>query len=448
MLTTLKDKIIFVYSFIGIVTVIFAALLFNLINRHAVNVLFWDEWDFNVSLFAHPTAWEMFTFQHGPHRQGIGLFVSNLIGYVSNWNMRTEAFAIGAILVLATVAALYLKYRLFGNLTFWDALISVICLNFTQCEIAFPNTNPAYTALPLLLIMLSGISLTLKNPAARYLLLAAINFFTIFTGFGVFLGVVVPVVLVLAIVVHGLNKEWRALLFASGALLIALLSLVIFFTDYRFMPAVDCFQFPHPQPFEYLVFVSNMLTSGIGFYSGYKASFAKSFGMFLFAIWLITLFYQFWLIIKTRSLSPTLLVIFSFISFSAIYAVNTAVGRVCLGTFTAQSPRYITLLIPGWLALYFAVLLWKSDILRIGMLAIFTVFFGLMPLRHYNQINTNFAPLTAARQTWATCYVETENIDECDQLAKQKVYPNAQATHLQEKLDFLKQHRYNLFSNR
>lgn len=438
---------LFTYSSIGIVFIIYAVLLFNLINRHSVNVLFWDQWDFSDYLFGNPTVWEMFSHQHGPHRQGIGAFLNLFIGTVSGWNSRAEAFCIGGILVLAMAAALYLKYRLFGKLTAWDTLIPVISLSFVQCEVAFPNTNTGYTALPLLFIMLVGIILTLQNPIHRYLLLAVTNFFAVFTGFTVFIGVIVPVILVFAIIIHWLAKERREMFYALGALIASLLTLALFFKGYYLAPAVDCFQFPHPQPYEYLVFISNMLTMCQGFLYGYQVTFARRFGMILFGIWLVLLLFQFWQIVKTRKFSPIPVVNFLFFSFSIIYALNTAVGRVCLGTDQARSTRYMTLLIPGWLALYFTVLLLKSSILRNAALVILAILFVILPLRRYNQIDSQFLPLTEGKQIWAACYVERESIEECDKISKIQIYPNAEATHLKDKLNFLKQKQYNLFSN-
>ena len=46
---------------------------FGLISRNAVNVLFWDPWDFDdATLFQQHSVWEMFRWQHGWHRQGLG----------------------------------------------------------------------------------------------------------------------------------------------------------------------------------------------------------------------------------------------------------------------------------------------------------------------------------------------------------------------------------------
>src|SRR5215470_20099814 len=110
----------------------FAALsarLFTLISHYAVNVFFMDQWDFNeATLFEKHSLWEMFRWQNGPHRQGLGAVLSFLIEPLFHWNSRTESFLVGAIVILAAGCALWLKHRLFGNFTFFDVCIPLVLL--------------------------------------------------------------------------------------------------------------------------------------------------------------------------------------------------------------------------------------------------------------------------------------------------------------------------------
>src|ERR671925_2294797 len=58
----------------------FAARMFRLISKYAVNIFFSDQWDFNdATLFQKHTIWQMFAWQHGPHRQGLGALFSKLV---------------------------------------------------------------------------------------------------------------------------------------------------------------------------------------------------------------------------------------------------------------------------------------------------------------------------------------------------------------------------------
>src|SRR5215469_3138774 len=108
---------------------------FSLISHYAVNVFFMDQWDFNeVTLFEKHSLWEMFRWQHGPHRQGLGAIVAHLIEPLFHWNTRTESFVMGGVVVLAAVCALWLKWRLFGCLILFDVCIPLIVLSPLQYE--------------------------------------------------------------------------------------------------------------------------------------------------------------------------------------------------------------------------------------------------------------------------------------------------------------------------
>ena len=92
--------VVFVYT-------AFAARLFFIISRYAVNVFYWDQWDFNnATLFEQHTLWEIFRWQHGPDRQGLGGVLEKLFEPLIHWNTRYESFGIGAIIVIAAILAL------------------------------------------------------------------------------------------------------------------------------------------------------------------------------------------------------------------------------------------------------------------------------------------------------------------------------------------------------
>jgi hypothetical protein len=105
-----------------------AALAFRLfltIRTEAVNIFYWDQWPFNDPILFHPQPlWQAFLHQHGPHRQGLGAFAGLVVGRLSQWNTRTDAFAIGITVVIASLCALWLKKRLFGFLAYSDVIIT------------------------------------------------------------------------------------------------------------------------------------------------------------------------------------------------------------------------------------------------------------------------------------------------------------------------------------
>src|SRR5437867_2674124 len=113
----------------------FATRLALLIDRNAVNVLFWDEWDYLQPLRDQFSAWRLFSWQHGPHRMGLGYFFIAAVYGASGWDGRVEAFATGVVFVLITALALVLKRVVVGRFTWLDICIPALLLTTAQFEL-------------------------------------------------------------------------------------------------------------------------------------------------------------------------------------------------------------------------------------------------------------------------------------------------------------------------
>src|SRR5262245_24361742 len=174
-----------------------SARLLLLISRYSVNVFFMDQWEFNeATLFQHHSLWEMFRWQHGPHRQGLGAIVGYLIEPLFHWNSRSDSFAAGIIVILAAAYALYFKKKLFGSITIFDACIPLIFLTQLQYEAVLITANLTQGPIPLLLILFYCMSWTVAPLTLRYGLILIVNFLAVHTGYCLFLGFVTPIALV------------------------------------------------------------------------------------------------------------------------------------------------------------------------------------------------------------------------------------------------------------
>src|SRR5262245_23950679 len=239
----------------------FAALsarLLVLISQYAVNVFFMDQWDFNeVTLFQKHSLWEMFRWQNGPHRQGLGSVLSFLIDPLFRWNSRTESFLVGAIVILAAGCALWLKHRLFGNFTFFDVCIPLVLLTPLQYETLYITANLAHGPLPMLLVILFCLAWTIPRPYVRLGLVLLINFLTIYPGFGFFLGLITPAAI---FVEYWLNFRFvqKGRLIFLVALLVSIASFMSFFLNYHYDTAVDCSPNLFTSPATYAKFLSLM----------------------------------------------------------------------------------------------------------------------------------------------------------------------------------------------
>lgn len=429
-------------------TVFFGIRLFRLINRHAVNILFFDQWDFLIPLFRNPTAWEMFTYQHGPHRQGLGLFVSQAVGSMTNWDTRAECYAVGIILILTLFAALILKKRLFGEFSIWDVLIPSIVLSFTQIEAVVLTPNPAHGVIPILLTIISGIFLTFDNKYLRYIGLAVIAFFATYTGFGFFLGAVMPVIFLVCFLLHLVNKELQAIQIAGICCLVSIISFGSFFLNYSFSPVQDCFQPPFAQIKNYLTFVCLELAMFLGFDSKSSMSTAAIFGMILLIGLISAFIFQAVRLWKKREFDKQSLVIGLLIVYSLLFVVNSASGRLCNGLVAAQTSRYMTLLIPAFLGLYFAVQNIPQTLWRGVVNCLLLCGFIVLPIFALKKFDQSMGDFSQVKRSWAACYVEQESIENCDKAVGNAVYPIPKANNMKEKLEILKENHYNLFKER
>jgi hypothetical protein len=116
---------------------------------------------------------------------------------------------------------------------------------------------------------------------------------------------------------------------------------------------------------------------------------------------------------------------------------------VCLGLpAAAQQSRYTTLLIPAFLAMYFYLLTLDFEPLR-HILLVFLIVIVIPGHVHIPERAHWFAD---GKRAWAGCYKRTEDIGFCDSSTNFPLYPNPERTRLKQKLDYLKQHRLNLFA--
>jgi hypothetical protein len=181
--------------------------LFFLIKSYAVNMMFSDEWEIFGPMFAHAGIWQIFNQQYGPHRQGMGGLIIWIVSSLSHWNSTADAYATFILVFAASFVALFIKRITFGKWTLSDLVIPVIFLTVSQFEVFIITPNEAHSAFPLLGILLFGISWLIPNRILRYVSIVITDFVTMFTGFGVFIGIVAPFLLALDVYEEIRNKN-------------------------------------------------------------------------------------------------------------------------------------------------------------------------------------------------------------------------------------------------
>ncbi len=412
-----------------------AVRLLNFTDTFAVNVLYWDEWDFLAPYFNGDSLATKFLWQHGPIRQGVGAIAIEIIYRLTNWNSRVESFFEAGVVCIAAALALWTKRRLIGPLRPLDVFIPLIYLTLNQWEMVAVTVNPAHGPLPLLLVTWLAFSTTMASRRWRVLNIALATILATYTGFGVFLGLVGPVLL--ALEVHQATESRDRALFAT-ALACTLGAFAGFFVHYRFVPAVDCFKFPDPHPSRYLLFIGEFYFQRTGVVlEGGKG--VVLYGALL--VGLIALALRSWWLAFFRE-DRVALVVAALSSYVLLFAVNSAIGRTCIGAGAGLASRYVDYSSLAWFAVYLWLirLLPESQVARDTVLVLFT-----MAALGERVDRSGAGHYMTRKKAWVRCYLQTHSIQGCD-AAGGPIYPVPVGTHMQEKLDYLEKNKLNLFS--
>ena len=427
--------------------VFFAKRMFRLISRFAVNIFFSDQWGCNdARLFQRNSWWRTFTWQHGWHRQGVGGVFAALIEPLFRWNSRIEAFIMGAIILLTGICALWLKRRLFGKLSIFDALIPALFFTPAQYESLLVTPNFAQGAFPLLLLMIYCLAWTCRK-AFRYPLILFISFLATYTGFTLFLGMLTPFFLVADYRATAPEERpsRRRFLVALG---LALATAGSFFVGYSFkFGTAVCAIGQQSTLRSYAAYVSVMLADVIGTQgTGLRT---RAAGTILMLAVLYVLFRNLWKLllrktgdIDTRSRQQASVTVI-LIGFSIGVCVNAAHGRACLGLWTAQTSRYVIYALPAFMGAYFGLLQIPQAFTR-RLLAITLTVVVIVSALRLSPVLPYFPNI---KQRWRTCYLQREDAKKCDQIVGFPYTHTPAGRQMEEKLRYLKQTRQNLYSD-
>lgn len=410
----------------------------------AVNMMFWDQWDFYRIFFDGGGIIDAFRLQHGPHRQGLGAIFIGLVASATQWDSRADAYLVAVALIVACILALVLKQRYTGRLTLLDGWIPILFLSLSHWELLIVAPNVSHSALPLALVMLYAIALTFKRAGAQVITISIVSFFLLYTGFGIFAALLTPLLFLFRSIFTqraGFVRSTRWLWIAG--LVVSLLALFSFFRDWTFSTASPCFVFPHTRPLEYFIFAGLQVAHVFGLAPMFdhlqlSNTFAMGMGLIVMAGGIV--------IAAVSVFKPQKIVIAFLIAFSLLFIANTAVGRVCLGATTQSlASRYLALVLPMLLGID----LWVSCKPRAWQFSFGCGAFALIALSlvppFREPFETNAQSYSNAKQNWKACYLARLDPFFCDENAG--VPMHADTKHILGWLRFLETHHLNLFKD-
>ena len=417
--------------------------------KYAVNILFWDQWDFYTPFFERASLWRMFEWQHGPPRLGIGSVFAWFLAGLTHWNSRSDALAFVGIVTVATLLAVRLKRRLFGPLALTDVVIPLLLLSRLQYEMIVGATDLSHGAFPVLLTLLICLGWLQPNRLIRYGLVLTVNFLMIFTGFGLFMGLITPALL--ALDCYRAMRAGRRAALAGGvlALGVALLSSAAFFIGYVFVTGAVTFtpfRFPYGSGLAYPWYAGLMFANAFGL-KFYHRVVASVVGIAVLIGVAGTLIHHARLMLRSEGEADNRSrIIAILLGYSLLFVLATAVGRVQVGPYSADSSRYYPYVAIGILGLYFHLLTVRRTGLRKWGLRLSLLGAAVAGLHLTALDEGTIARLSNGKRRWRSCYLRTEDIKGCDKAAGFMIYPRPEATRLKEKLDYLKREKLNLYA--
>jgi hypothetical protein len=418
----------------------------GLVHSTAVNLLFEDQWDLLRPLFDGAGPWVRFDWQHGPHRQGLGGVLIGWLYSVSGWDVRAEAWAGLGILGIAAVLAVGLATRARGRLAWSDAAFPLLILAPVHWETLLLTPNLAHSVLPLLLVVLLGHALWMRNDSWRRVAAVGATFVAcLFTGFALCAAAIALLIAALEINTRGtgtrIPSERTRSVLTLGAMLLGVL---LFGYNYRWEPAVPGWTFPVTPWTGYLKFMALMYTSVLGWREITIVSTAAGACVLLAVSAVFAL--SFISVCRGRSDGRTQVVAL-LTGTSLCYGALTAFGRLPVNIEAAFMWRYTTLMLPGLCGLILATQRATSSSGHRLQLVV-----GFLGIALALKIWCNFEPerqaLTTAeaKRRWISAYLRTHDLAAANRESNFFVYlPDPESPEIKRRLDFLEEHRLGFF---
>jgi hypothetical protein len=318
--------------------------------------------------------------------------------------------------------------------------VPLLFLNVHQYENFVGAVNLSYGAVPMVLFMAYCLSWFVADNLWRLLAIGSLTFLLIFSGFGLFVGVLAPPLLAIEAVQAWRARERAHAAMAVGAIAITGAGWALFARGYTFQPAVAGFRFPYEKPLEYLIFVGRMLGNffGTAVLSRWElvVGLAAAAGLAAISVW-----NGFRCVRRGVAREPRSVVLFCLAAFALLFCANCAIGRVFTGPIAPLAPRYATLLIPGGLAIFLQLdtLVPRGAIAWLAIIYTALLIPGTAVQRADEVYGANW--YAEGRRAWKAAYLETHDEAAADRISHFSVYPAS----LGDRLRYLEDHRLNLF---
>lgn len=402
-----------IVAMLGLAFLWLAGRFLLFVHRRAVNIFFGDQWGYLTPIFDHQSWWQMFRWQHGPHRQGLGLLLDWAVLSTTRWDSRAESYLVAGILLAAAIAAVLLKRHIVGRLDWSDLAVVLMFVNLMTYESLIGVPNPSHSALPALLAILLCMAWTLRSSRLRYAFVLALNFLLIYTGFGLLMGPVTVAVLLGELALAIRRSEGKtAIASIAVATAIGVVSLASFFWGYQWAYPSAHLKAPVSSDTSQVAYAALILANFFRMKVQVRGAEVAALLLLALLAAVLVIHVNSWFRAPRlqRDIHRTIVIL---LGFSLFFCFVAAMGRAHFGIQSAQSSRYIPYAALGMLALY---LHFRSSRKAVAEAAIWVLvvaaFFGSQKLSFLDRGTVYW--LSEGKKEWRACYLETATVSECD----------------------------------
>lgn len=407
----------------------------------SVNLFYYDAWDAFWPILEKKSWLELFTLQFGPHRLGLGIWLSKIGLSLTHWNARTEPFLIAMVMIGSCGLALHLRRRLGQSWSYWDILFIAHFLSLASWESLVGTPVLSFGAVPLFLILGGAYCLSLEDISKRNLSLALMSVPLAFTCHG-------QLTLPLIVVCLGSTlfrpdpKKTKGL---TGIYLILITAMITYLAlTYRTgWEGADCLNTEGSKIWNMLQFAGAYSLALFGLYMYLPGLPILGIGLYLCLIGLWVGWVIRW---AKRDDSPTRRVIIYLLGFTLLHATLSAYGRSCIGVRAAYTSRYFVYMLPAYCGVYFWIFMgplsqWKKGILG-GLLAAHLLLQAFLAFHQLPKV----AEEMEKRREIADCLRDGVGVLDCETRANYSLMPDSQALGLPKKVERLRELRLGPFS--
>jgi hypothetical protein len=285
--------------------------------------------------------------------------------------------------------------------------------------------------------------LLIQRDYVRYLFISLLTLGLIFTGFGLFAGLLSPLLIAVEAFHNFRSKKSRLGWCGIGVLLSIAIYWALFLYNYHYNPATPEYRFPHEKPLEYLFFVASMLSNFYGL-AGH-GTFSISIGVAIAILLAVIIGLHGTHVLRRADTARRSSVIFCLAAFTLIYCIETAIGRVCLGWDGAsRASRYVTLMIPGGLAIGLHLATIQQTWVRTWCCASYGLVLIWGTLFLSTEDKRTVSNWHDGLKAWKQAYLATHDEQISNKVSAFSIYPGAiPENHLQ----YLEKNNLNLFKS-